>query len=741
MDSQKIGRYEIKSELGRGGMATVYRAYDPRFERDVALKVLPREMLHDGNFRVRFEREAKTVASLEHPAIVPVYDVGEEDGQPYFVMRLMAGGSLAETINKGPVSIQEAARIMDRLGPALDVAHAKGIIHRDLKPGNILFDPNGEPYVSDFGIAKIAQSQGTTVTGGAIIGTPAYMSPEQAQGDPLDGRSDIYALGVILYEMLSGAQPYQATTPMAVVVKHITDPVPHILDANPNLPVGIEAIIEKAMAKNPDDRFSTAGEFAAALSALARGQSAEDALKTAVLTVSNTQAVKTRMSEKPDLMTRKVAGSSVRASTPMGTNPPASANVSTGPRPHATTSVSPFTYVIPIAIGGAIIFVVAVLLGLYFLFGPTQTNPSPTITPTATSPLPTETTAPDVTEPAITETPETTATDTPPPADTETPTPETPALPIVGGADTVGLIANNDVWLMNVDGSNLHQLTNDKGVKSNLRWMPDNTTLVYISGTTIYTVDTVSGRVDILMTFPNAVFLDAFEISPDGTQVAISMNHEMFIVPLDLESLKNAHGRDALFAMKGCISYTAGTMAATIVRQFRWSADGKVISWLFAGRNNSGTQVDEVDIVDISTCDPTKLKRVDEFPGLRFTIDKPDISDYDWNGKSLFIFNTSIRNNGWGSMYEYHFDVGKGNPIVPIPGKCCYRNARISPDGTYIMFAFQDRNLSGSAPTLIYYALIGSLDTGAELVPISMPDDFFKNQREAPEFALHPAKP
>ena len=156
MEPQKFGRYEIKAEIGRGGMATVYHAYDPRFEREVALKVLPRAMLHDPQFRTRFEREAKTIAMLEHPAIVPVYDFGEEDGQPYFVMRYMTGGSLTDRMKNGPMTVQEVAHLFERLAPALDEAHAKGIIHRDLKPGNILFDQYGEPYISDFGIAKIA---------------------------------------------------------------------------------------------------------------------------------------------------------------------------------------------------------------------------------------------------------------------------------------------------------------------------------------------------------------------------------------------------------------------------------------------------------------------------------------------------------------------------------------------------------------------------------------------------------
>ena len=167
-----IGRYEIRGELGRGGMATVYHGYDPRFKRDVAIKTLPREFLHDPGFRARFEREAQTIASLEHPAIVPVYDFGEENDQPFIVMRLMTGGSLVDRLRRGPLPLSEAARILSILAPALDEAHTHGVIHRDLKPGNILFDGRDQPYLSDFGIAKLTEtSVAFTATG--IIGTPA----------------------------------------------------------------------------------------------------------------------------------------------------------------------------------------------------------------------------------------------------------------------------------------------------------------------------------------------------------------------------------------------------------------------------------------------------------------------------------------------------------------------------------------------------------------------------------------
>ena len=266
-----IGTYQIKHELRRGGMATVYRAYDPRFGRDVAIKVLPPEFLHDLSFRARFEREAHIVAGLEHPAIVPVYDLGEDRGQPYLVMRFMAGGSLADRLSQGPLPLPEVARIMAAIAPGLDVAHQRGVVHRDLKPGNILFDEHDNPYVADFGIAKLVEGS-AAYTGTAIVGTPAYMSPEQAHGNvTLDGRSDVYALGAMAYELLAGQPPYQADTPLSLAMAHILEPVPHVREAVPGLPAEVDRVLSRAMAKDREQRFATASALAAALTAAAQG--------------------------------------------------------------------------------------------------------------------------------------------------------------------------------------------------------------------------------------------------------------------------------------------------------------------------------------------------------------------------------------------------------------------------------------------------------------------------------------
>ncbi len=248
-------------------MATLYLAHDPNFNREVAIKVLPSQFTHDPQFLARFRREAQAIASLEHPAIVPVYDFGEEENQPFLVMRYMDGGTLRERINAagGRLSTGECARIFQQIGPGLELAHEEGIIHRDLKPANILFDKKGNAYISDFGIAKLAEAT-ANFTGSAIIGTPAYMSPEQVKGDDaIDGRSDVYALGVLLFEMLTGDQPFKGDTPTKQLMKHVLDPVPDIRQVMPEISPALAAVVTRALAKERDDRFANPTVMAQAL--------------------------------------------------------------------------------------------------------------------------------------------------------------------------------------------------------------------------------------------------------------------------------------------------------------------------------------------------------------------------------------------------------------------------------------------------------------------------------------------
>ncbi len=273
MSKNHIGNYVIGAELGRGGMATVYSASDKRTERQVAVKVLLSEYMNDLGFRARFEREARMIASLEHAYIVPVLEFGQDGDQLYIVMEYMPNGSLAGRLALGSIAINETVKIVERLSKALDYAHEHDVIHRDLKPSNILFNKEEEAYLADFGIAF--QAEAAHLDRHITSGTPAYMSPEQARGKyKLDGRSDLYALGINVFEMLTGRPPFSGDSPMSIMLKQMNDPPPSPLSLNPQLPPNLEKVISTILAKDPDERYQSGAEFVEAFrSAVNRDQS------------------------------------------------------------------------------------------------------------------------------------------------------------------------------------------------------------------------------------------------------------------------------------------------------------------------------------------------------------------------------------------------------------------------------------------------------------------------------------
>ena len=664
-----MGRYKIKSELGRGGMATVYRAYDPSFDREVAVKVLPREMMHNLMFRARFKRELKMIASLEHPAIVPVYDVGEDEtGQPYFVMRYMAGGSLAEWIKKEALSLDDTALIIERLAGGLDYAHRKGIVHRDIKPDNVLFDGNNHPYLTDFGIAKLTES-GISATGGDPMGSPAYVSPEQAQGGEVDGRSDIYGMGVMIYEMLTGQKPYQADSPVSAAVSHVTQPVPDILKVKPDLPPEVAKVIKTAMAKEKEARYATAVELSGALSRAVFG---------------DTHTI------------------------------PKFATVVDRQAPESVRRVPGWIWVV--------IFLVIGFFGwlgfggrLPFLSAaPTVTSLPPTLTPTLT-----QTSVPTVTvEPTST-----------PPQTTPTP------IPIPGGADTFAFLSGNQIYLMNIGESSPIPVRTDNSAKANLQWMPDGNILVYTSGPCVYELDIETNETSKIVCFSlqgTQDFFEGFRISPDGRLAAISISRALYIVPYDKEILKDSVTKFDLTRTGNFCKYSFYA-----IKDIRWSTDDERIAALVVDTQAGGAEQVYLLDVDIPECKTIGAVGIDRFPSGRFSFSGSVIPSFDWDGGKLFLVNDTERNDGFGNLYLYDSETQTGKRINPIDGVCCYRDARFSPDGKYILFAFQRYD---STRIQLYYIPFADIGKGLEWKPIPGLDVILSNPREKPQPALQPAK-
>ena len=264
LSGRTLGHYRLIGRVARGGMADVYKARQENLDRIVALKVLPPMLRQDDTFQARFEREARAIARLHHPNILTVYDYGEQDDLTYIVMEYTPGGTLQDRM-RGPLPLQEAVGIACHLGRALDYAHRHGVIHRDVKPSNVLFSEEGWPLLSDFGLVKLAHESTGITRPSASMGTPEYMSPEQGRGQPVDHRTDIYALGALLYEMVTGHPPFTAESLVGLIVLHATEPLPCPRLHRPDLPPEIESVIVKALAKAPEDRYDSAGEMVDAL--------------------------------------------------------------------------------------------------------------------------------------------------------------------------------------------------------------------------------------------------------------------------------------------------------------------------------------------------------------------------------------------------------------------------------------------------------------------------------------------
>ncbi|MCB8945124.1 MAG: protein kinase [Ardenticatenaceae bacterium] len=406
---QEIGRYKIIEKLGRGGMAEVYKGYQASLDRHVAIKLMHAFLVSEQDFLARFQREAKAIARLNHPNIVSVYDFDTIGNDTYYlVMEYIGGGTLKEKLQElasrnEQLPLDEAVRITIEITDALAYAHKQGMIHRDIKPANIMLTETGKAVLTDFGIVKLvggAQASAAYTATGALIGTPAYMAPEQALGKPGDERADIYSLGVMLFQMVTGKLPFDADTPLAVVMKHVNEPVPMPVSFNPNVPFRLQEVILKALEKEPERRFQSANEM---VSALRRAQSLDEA--TAVVfddmpfSLTHTQLAAAQDYETASGQT----GGGRTAVVP----PPSLDTSADTAEAHPTTATGTMTPPIPARrspwLYAFIGLVVVVIIGSIIIFGnrggggevePTATTDAPIVLAAATD-TPTSTSAPE----------------------------------------------------------------------------------------------------------------------------------------------------------------------------------------------------------------------------------------------------------------------------------------------------------------------------------------------------------
>jgi serine/threonine protein kinase len=372
-----FGPYQILGALGRGGMATVYKAYEPSLDRYVALKVLPRESIHDPGFAARFEREAKVIARLEHPNIIPIHNFGIEpaSGMPWMAMRFISGGTLSVIIKGGPLAPARAIGILRGVADALDYAHGRGVIHRDVKPQNVLLDDAERVYLADFGIAKMVESAPGLTVAGMVTGTPQYMAPEQGMAKNIDHRVDIYALGIVAYEMLTGRVPFSADTPVAVLMKHVTGPIP--VPSPEELPEVYTRALLKALAKKPEERWPSAGAFLQALQVglgEALTAAAIPGLPTATLLPEVEAAAPTEVSPAPEalptVVSTREAGAYSEPTLVMSGDSAATARTTPPPQPSLPATPSRLVSGLSVILGALAVILLVGIIGVAVLLWP-----------------------------------------------------------------------------------------------------------------------------------------------------------------------------------------------------------------------------------------------------------------------------------------------------------------------------------------------------------------------------------
>ncbi len=739
MELKQIGRYEIKSLIGQGGMSAVYLGYDPRSLREVAIKVLPPYYVHAERFRDRFEREAVMIALLEHPAIVPVYDMGEEDGQPYIVMRYMSGGSLAEKLKDGPLPLRECMEMYLRLAPAVDTAHARGVIHRDVKPDNLLFDKYNNVFLSDFGLARLRELIGfTNISDGSIMGTPAYMSPEQIQGDrEIDGRSDIYSLGVVLYQMLCGSVPFSGTTAASVMMMHLINPVPQIHDQNKSLPIGVQAVLDIAMAKNPKDRYQSATDFAKAIQAVTTGVHKRIRLQNVATTAPNKPENQSpvQLSNKQPVSPNKHSQNTPDKLPQLnGFKTPVPLQSSNGhqvPQQQENTlpqqdNIKPSIKAHPGSIQsrlrrfplwswllGAVVLIILSVTVIQWSRGGFPFSAQSSSTSNSNDPV----------------------------VQSSPITPASISPTALGQADKLAFIKDSNIWVSDLDGADLIQLTTDGSNKSHLHWSPDGQSIVFTTDNCLNIVGLQTKQVLTLTCVSGIPTISAFDISPDGQNVALGLGQsDLYLLPYtQLFHLRQESLPEDLPPLSQC-SYYAPYNTGDTLKAVNWAqADNQLA--VLVSKPLDGINRDEISILDFSQCNPSPSLVKEILPThflftLRGYFDRPEISSFALDGNNQLLLNGYLNNAGFGDLQLFNLDQNQSQEIAPN-GSCCYRDVHWSPDGTYVFYTYQPE--SGGDISLYYAPSANLNEPGTSIAALALPAGFLGSSLESLQPTLRTA--
>jgi serine/threonine-protein kinase len=752
------GRYKIQSLIGQGGMASVYKAFDPNLQRPVAIKVVHPHLSNNPDFFRRFEEEATAVAQFRDENIVQMYDFAHDEDLYYMVMEFVMGETLQTRLkrlntSKRRLGIKEAIAFTTEICDAAFYAHERGVIHRDIKPANIMLDVNGRAILMDFGIAHMVDASQHTAAG-TVLGTAMYMPPEQIQGLQIDDRADIYSIGITLFEMLSGKPPFEADSAMTLMMMHMNDPVPDLQELHPGTPPDLVAITNKALAKNRDERYQSGSEMADALRKLqdqleqappAQPSPGETFIEAAIVADPGETMIESAGPVIPAKEPSKEVTPAVQTPPAQPLSQETRVEQAVQPVQQSTTpAAGAFPESMPVESKRSKAWIVVLLVVLVLVLGGggyfAYTNffasgASPTAEPIALVQI-TNTPEPTL-EATPTSQPIATETELPGPTPTEPPT-VTPAPLSIGGADKIAYLSEKNVWVANLDGTELTQLTQNASEKTYLRWLPDGQALSYISGKCIESVS-LSGEVSQIACFNNADKLEGFEVSPDGTQVVIGLDSQVYVVPFDLENLSTASSHGSLSALATCENLAPYTRNSA--RYARWSKDSKRLA-VVAQIPYQGLRADIVAVFPVDPCLPDGYASFEvQFPPPHFVYpgydNNPSIQDLGFDGSSIFALHGNTRNAGFGDLHLFNMDSFRfSEKVNPVNNTCCYRDAEFSPDGSHLVFAYQDIGLGSASTTWLYYIPFGSIGTGERYEPLPLPE--ITDPKEQPQPVLRP---